>query len=366
MRVILWYPGASVAVADVAAGLHAGLEANGVAVTPYRLDHRIDMAAAALGQAYESQRAAGLAVTEPTKADVYYHANMGVLERALRYDAEWVCMVSGLYQHPDYAVMLRRAGRRVALFCTESPYNVRQELAYAQHVDHVFVNERSMVATYRAVNPNTTYLPCAWHPTVHTQMAHADDTDVPAHDVVFVGTGFIERVRLLEAIAEEDIDLGVYGAWELVEPDSTLMARLPTVNGQPQTSQFIPNARTAALYRRATVGLNLHRTSIEMDIDTAHVSGAESLNPRCYELAACGRFFVTDARAEVRDVFGSDLPTFETPAQAIALIRRALANPSWREDVAATCRERVAGHSWTARAATALEALTRQRAGVAA
>ena len=126
----------------------------------------------------------------------------------------------------------------------------------------------------------------------------------------------------------------------------------------------MPNRLAVALYRRAKVGLNLHRTSVDFTVDTQHVHGAESLNPRCYEMAAVGRFFASDWRPEMDDVFGGDLPTFKTPAEAEALLRRAIAEPDWRADVAGRCAERVKGHSWEHRAATALTAL--HAAGLAA
>jgi spore maturation protein CgeB len=176
---------------------------------------------------------------------------------------------------------------------------------------------------------------------------------------VFVGTGFIERQRLLEKMDWQGVDFGLYGTWGMVQDTSPLVPLL----GEDREG-FVINQLTAALYRKAKVGLNLHRTSVEFLETTAHVTSAESLNPRCYELAACGRFFVTDWRAELDDVFGKVLPTFKTPRKATALVRRALAEPQWRADVAGRCQERVQQHSWQARAAQALEHL--QAAGIAA
>lgn len=347
--IAVWFSGASFSVFDVAAGLSAGLEAHGVPVVPFRLDRHLEPAAAALEKAYEFRIADGTVVKRPEFPDVCYHANMGVLERALRYDCEWVVLVSGLYQHPDFVLMLRRAGRKVAFIATEAPYQIEDELTIARLADHVFTNERSCLDVYRQVNRSVSYLPAAWHPTLHTAAAQPEDEAVSAHDVVFVGTGFIERQRLLEAIDWTGVDFGLYGVWELLAADSPLKRH--------QTVGAIPNARTAALYRRARVGLNLHRTSMDFGAETEHVVGAESLNPRCYELAACGKFFISDDRPEVRDVFGLALPTFKHPSEAQFLIKKALAEPAWREDVAARCQALVQAHSWTARAERVLDVL---------
>jgi spore maturation protein CgeB len=221
----------------------------------------------------------------------------------------------------------------------------------------VFTNERTSAEPLRRVNPHTYYLPHAWHPGVHQVMSEAPG-DVPAHDVVFVGTGFVERLRLLEQMDWTGIDFGLYGVWTLAASRSKVR---PFLRGEET-----PNAKTAALYRAARVGLNLHRTSKGFGLKAAQVAGAESMNPRCYELAACGVFFTTDARAEVGEVFGDALPTFTTAAEAEAIVRRALREPQWRADVAAACRERVTDQTWTARAAMVLDALARYSAAQAA
>ena len=244
--------------------------------------------------------------------------------------------------------MLRRAGLKVCVVLTESPYDLLPERRYVQAADIAFTNERTSVPSLREVQPHTYYLPHAWHPAIHDVLAQAVE-DVPAHDVVFVGTGFIERVRLLQSIDWTDIDFGLYGVWTLAGSRSVLRRHL--------RGQETPQAVTAGLYRKAAVGLNLHRTSKGYAVDAQHVMGAESMNPRCWELAASGLFFTTDHRAEVTETFGDVLPTFSTPAEAESIVRRALREPQWRADVAATCRERVADQTWTARAAMVLDAL---------
>ncbi len=363
---LIWWPGASVSVSDVAAGLAAGLEAHGCMPLAFRLDQHLDVSEFGLKHAFDARRKIDPTTPTPTLADVCYHANRGVLERALRYDVEWVVMVSALYQHPDFAIMLKRAGRKVAFLGTEAPYQTEQELRLISHrmedgspvFDHVFVNERISVGRYREVHPSVSYLGAAAHPTRHTPETNDIDADTPAHDVVFVGTGFPERAAFFEQIDWTGINFGLYGTWELLREDSPLRAFLPKdAEGQPVLQEMVHNRRTAALYRRATVGINLHRTAVDYDTETQHVSQAQSLNPRAFELAACRKFFISDFRSEAVDVFGSDLPIALTPKGAEQLIRRALAEPVWRASVAAACHARVAGQTWRERAGQALQAL---------
>lgn len=357
--VVLWHPGTGVSTSDVSAGLAHGLQAHGVEVIPYATCAHITAAGWLLNKVW---RMGKKSAPRPQSRDILYWANVAILETALRAactkGAEWVIAVSGMYQHPDFVLMLRRAGLKVCVLLTESPYDGEAEARYASLADLVFTNERTSVPALRAVNQHTYYLPHAWHPGVHDVLTQADAKPATAHDVVFVGTGFVERIRLLESIDWSGIDFGCYGIWSLVAPRGRLR---PYLRGGET-----PNERTAALYRAAKVGLNLHRSSKGYSLTTGHVTGAESMSPRCWELAASGLFFTTDHRAEVGEVFGDVLPTFSTATEAEAIVRRALREPQWRADVAAACRERVADQTWTARAAMVLDALARYRAAQAA
>src|SRR4030095_14464235 len=64
----------------------------------------------------------------------------------------------------------------------------------------------------------------------------------------------------------------------------------------------------AGLYRRARIGLNLHRSSKRYGRGAERVAHAESANPRTYELAACGLFQVSDVRLEIYELFGDAVP----------------------------------------------------------
>jgi spore maturation protein CgeB len=349
MKALLWWSGAAWSVSDVASGIDAGLTFNGVEVAHYRTNHRIVASGRWLHSVWRRQnklrKQQGLELlAKPSSSDAIRHASDALVTRAWRLHADWVICVSGLWIDPDALLMLRQMGIKVALVCTESPYETAWEAHLAQVVDHVWTNERTCVPAFQAVCPSVAYLRHAWHPAVHTYGADQVD-DVPAHDVVFVGTGFPERTELLRAVDWTGIDLGLYGYWTGFGSRSPMRAFVK--------SGVIDNRSAAALYRRARVGLNLHRTSAfaQKGQPVRYVTGAESLNPRAYELAACGLFFVSDYRAEVGDVFGTALPTFTTPTEAGSLIRQWLRDEAGRAARAAELRACVAGQDWHARGA---------------
>lgn len=346
MNVLLIEPGASWATADVSAGLRYGLEQHGVNLVRYKLDQRIDRAHRWLYYNWRRTKKSNPAIEKPNTADVFYKAGIEALEMALRHQVDVVLAVSAMFLHPDVIILMKRAGLRVVVAFTESPYDLDKELAVAKLVDGCWTNERSCVPAFQAVNPSSGYLAHAWHPERHQAGLQPQDADVRSHDVVFVGSAFHERVTWLNAIDWTGIDLGLYGSWE------SLGSRHPLrrfVCGA-QTD----NARTASLYRRAKVGLNLYRTSKGWGRQAPAIEHAESLNPRAYELSACGAFHLSTHRAEVREIFGDLVPTCSTPDEASALLRTWLSDDAGRARIAEQLPACVAESSWRTRATTVI------------
>lgn len=347
---LLVHPGASWSTADVYDGLLYGLRHHGVTVEQYRLDTRIEASAKALHALWRQKKKDDPTLVKPNTADIMYHAGIGALEMALRLQVDVVLIVSAMLLHPDVIAMMKRAGLRTTVLFTESPYDHEHEMRIASMVDGCWTNERSVVSAFAAVNRRVGYLPHAWHPLKHFQSGCAIG-ELPSHDVVFVGSGFPERVTWFNSIDWSGIDLGLYGSWKGLGLNKQVQA---CVRGEQ-----VSNELAASLYRRAKVGLNLYRTFSGKGRSVARVTTAESLSPRAYELAACGVFHLSEYRKEVAEVFGETVPTFATPTEAAALIRLWLNDPDGRAYLAAQLPARVAESSWIARAATVLGDLHR-------
>jgi spore maturation protein CgeB len=356
VKLLVVHPGASWSTADVFDGLIYGLKHHGVEVLEYRLDARIGHAHKRTYALYRKAKRVHADVVKPTKADVIYKAGEEAIPMALRHQVDAVLVVSAMFFHPDLMIMLRRANTRLAVMCTESPYDAREELRVAdliskrdfyagQWVDPqsgIWTNERSSVPMFKAVNPRSGYLAHAWHPERHKPGLQPGDDQVPAHDVVFVGTGFPERIEWFNAIDWTGINLGLYGTWDRLSSRSPLKACVRAAQ--------VSNAGAAALYRRAKINLNFFRKSMGWASNAPRITHAESLNPRSYELAACGCFHLSDVRAEVTEKFGELVPTFSTPAEAGDLIRKWLADDAGRQRIASALPACVAEDSWVHRA----------------
>jgi spore maturation protein CgeB len=364
MRLLLVGAGASYSTRDVEIGYLAALRTAGHQVVHYALDGRIAAAGGFLRYSYRQAKKAGAIVAKPTPADTLYLAGQGILERALRFQVDWVLIISGMYVLPDVLVLLRRAGLRMALLFTESPYDDAQQMPLAALADVCFTNERTSVPVLREACRETHYLPHAYDPAKHGRFATDAENEAPTHDVVFIGTGFAERIDTLAAVdwAGLGIDLGLYGTWELLGSRHRLRR---FVRGG-----VVPNAEAMALCKAAKITLNLYRTSRGFGRQAPRIEAAESLNPRALELAASGVFHLSDWRPEVEETFGVGegalVPTFRTPAELEALLARWLSDESGRQEIAARLPACVAGRTYDAMAQQIVMQLTGAAMAVAA
>ena len=337
LRILLVGAGASFSTKDVEDGYRAALSAlAGVDVKYYALEPRLGLARDWLMKLW---RARGKDPEQrPSWPDTVYRASIEAFEMALRYDVDWVFVISGMYFHPDVLEMLHRARLRTCVLLTESPYEDEAQSRLAGLVDIVWTTERTSAQSLGAG-----YLRHAYDPARHRPQLPEDS--VPAHDVVFVGTGFEERIGELAAVDWTGIDLGLYGNWSLLGSRANLREYV--------RSGPVSNDMAANLYRRARIGLNLYRTSQTYDRGVTHVAGAQSLNPRAYELAACGVFQVSDYRAESAEIFGSSVPTF-VPGHLEDVLRAYLLDSPARRYAARHAKDAVAPHTFAARAAQVL------------
>ncbi len=356
LRVLLCHPGADWATADIHDGVLKALQKRGVEVVSYNLSGRIQISAGYMKWLWRHQTRQGKQMPKYTEADVLFEACQHLVVRALYFQVDWVILISGTYIPPKVLEMLQAAHLKVCTILTESPYQEAQEILLSRFSQVVFTNERTAVTTFAPhCDSHCYYWQHALDPDKHHPDCQMGDiegmavVDVPQYDVVFVGTGWEERCELLEAVDWTGINLGLYGSWGLLGSRNKLRRYIQ--------GGVIDNRLTAALYRQSKIGLNFHRTSVTWGRGVEHIQWAESMNPRCYELAANGCFFLTDYRKEVGEVFGDWVPTFTTAKELEEMIRYYLAHGQEREEIAAHLPGLVAEHTYENRVDELLQVL---------
>lgn len=346
MNLLVVHPGASWSTHDVHVGLVEGLKANGVKVSEWRLDGRMTMAHNWLHYLWRKQKKVSkdTAWTKPNQVDVMHHSTTGIVERAIELQITDVLIVTAMFIPLQRIQLMRRAGLRVWLLCTESPYHMDGELEAAAACHGAWTNERAAVGAFQVVQPNTAYLPHAWRVGVH---------DVPTTqpylaDVFFCGSMFPDRVKWFAAIDWSGIDFHLY----------TRPVDVPRSSGLQQFLKggVTPNHEMIKLAQRSKIALNLFRSA---------PVAAESLNPRCYEMAAAGVCLVSDERAEWHEKFPG-APVVSSPAATEALLRELLSQVWRRESIAMQQRAAVQSDTWLIRSRQVIEQIQQWNSTMAA
>ncbi len=160
----------------------------------------------------------------------------------------------------------------------------------------------------------------------------------------FVGAGYFNRRQFFRGLT--DFDFKIWGSeWEL---QSVLG---PCIQNQ---AARVSEEDSVKIFNATRVNLNLHSSPFHAGINPQ----GDYLNPRVFDLAACGAFQLVDWRSQLPDFFAADqeLATFTSLAEAREKISYFLAHDDERRGMAAASRERVLReHTYARRLAAALE-----------
>ncbi|MBS0445361.1 MAG: glycosyltransferase [Proteobacteria bacterium] len=226
----------------------------------------------------------------------------------------------------------RFAHLKKAVWLLDEPYEVDDTARWSGRFDLVFVNDAASLARHRHAHE----LPVAYAPALH----HGDPGAPRRHRVGFIGGANPTRERMLAALAERRLlDYVVGGPWH----DARLNARCRSPN--------IPAEETAALYRETQIVVNVFRDRHHYNRE--RLPGG-AMNPRIVEALACGALVISEPRSDLTRLV-PELPTFETPEQAIALIERFLAHPDERLEVQRACAARLADATYAQRLSTVMD-----------
>jgi spore maturation protein CgeB len=213
---------------------------------------------------------------------------------------------------------------------------------------YVFTIQRDeCLAAFEAAGiANAFYLPCAADPAVHAPCALGDaERREIGSAVSFVGAGYHNRRATFRRLLGLDFRIwgseweGASGLWDTVVQRGG--ARLST-------------ADCVRVFNATDVNLNLHSSTYVDGVDPI----GDFVNPRTFELAACGAFQLVDERRLLPELLvpGVEVATFASAGELRERVEHYLARPEERRAVAAAGRRRVlAEHTYEARMAQMLE-----------
>jgi spore maturation protein CgeB len=187
------------------------------------------------------------------------------------------------------------------------------------------------------------YLPLAAAPEIHRPVPlSAIERRTYGSDVSFVGAGYPNRRLAFRAFA--DMDFRIWGSdWD---GEEILAAYVQRGGARIETEEVVK------IFCATRVNLNLH-SSVRPAVT---VGEGDFVNPRTFEIAACGAFQVVDQRSLLPELFADhELAVVDHVDAMVEATRYFLAHEEERTAMAARARARVlAEHTYTQRMETLL------------
>lgn len=185
-------------------------------------------------------------------------------------------------------------------------------------------------------------------PEVHRPVELGDgERDAYSCDVSFAGAPYLNRVQMFQGLTDYDFKI-----WGPDWPGRELQKRV-----QRPGERFTPEM-FAKIVAGSKINVNLHSSAAHEGIDP----GCDAINPRVFEIAACGGFQLCDPAVGLENFFAyeDELPVYRSLPELRAKIDFYLGRPDLRRAIAATARARaLRDHTYEHRAVEMLELVLR-------
>lgn len=291
------------------------------------------------------------ALNKRENADGFYHLpklNEASFEAYIKQQSPSVILVIGfVYKYLTPAFLLRiKQEYNVKLFLYDTDscnlYSKRREFVFFIEeelpiYDEIFSFSKITTRFFKDTRKlNASFLPFG-----------AKKLALPAHpnqdvDVLFIGSGDLRRVFILETIRSH---VTVYGdRWSRNYP-------------------LMSDELKARVVDRSIWGEQLHQllvsSRIVLNITRSHFYGAETgINLRIFEALAAGAFLLTDYCDELTELFvvGEEIEVFRSSAELVEKVEHYLANPEKRLEIARRGHQKFLElHTWDAKASILID-----------
>ena len=227
---------------------------------------------------------------------------------------------------------IRRRGIITVLWFVEDCRRFDTWEAIARSYDYVFMIQKEpfIDLVEQAGAGRAIYLPSACDPCVHRplELTHEENKRWGSA-LSFVGAGYNNRRHMFARFVGRDFK--IWGSeWPGVRPFDRLVQ---------EGGRRIDVDEYVKIFNAAQINLNLHSSSERDGVDPQ----GDFINPRTFELAACGAFQLVDRRTLLGELFDteSELVTFGDAPELEDKIEYYLAHPQERAAYAARARDKV-------------------------
>jgi spore maturation protein CgeB len=257
-----------------------------------------------------------------------------ILPAAEAHQPDLVLVLNGMHNfpahYPDDIDRLRLSGIKTAVWFADDPYYSDLSIELAPHYEYVFTHELAALSYYQEAGASQVYyLPLAVHEGLFRPMPVSRQY---MSDVCFIGTGFPNRIalfnQLVPYLAHKKVVI-VGALWHHLKQYRLLSNSI--IKG------WMPAEETAKYYNGASIVINCHRSPIDPVYNrNSREMPAYSINPRTYEISACGTLQLTDIRQDLFSLYTpeEDLITYETADELIEKIENYLQDEEERRNIA--------------------------------
>ncbi len=227
---------------------------------------------------------------------------------------------------------LRRRGIITVLWFVEDYLRFTYWRETAQYYDFIFTIQRGdcLEAIRRAGAGEVHYLPTAADPGIHRPLELSpEERQRWGSPASFVGAGYHNRQQIFAGFAEMPVKL-----WGTEWPACRPFDRLVQDGGR----RISPD-EYVKIFNASDVNINLHSSTERDGVDPT----GDFLNPRTFELAACGAFQLCDERSLLAECFepGKEIITFSNARELRDQVNYYMQHKEERDAVAQRARERV-------------------------
>ena len=174
------------------------------------------------------------------------------------------------------------------------------------------------------------WFPTAAEPSTHKPLIlNQELKDFYGSDISFMGAAYPNRVRFFKHFDKKNLKLWGTGWIESELSDYNI----------PLKDQRISIEQSNIIYQATKININLHSSMDEVLFDKHQ----DFVNPRTFEIAACGGFQLVDDRIAVKELFDEDkeIVFFKSMEEAIDKAEFYLKNEALRLKIAGAAREKV-------------------------
>ncbi|MBI5575345.1 MAG: glycosyltransferase [Deltaproteobacteria bacterium] len=259
-------------------------------------------------------------------------ASEAVLARIVQFRPDLVLALAQAPLTETVLARLREQGIATAFWFVEDFRHMEYWRAMASSYNYFFaIQNGAFLGSLREAGAvKAAFLPLAASPDIHRKMElSADEEREFGGDVSFVGAGYYNRRKLFEGLT--DFDFRIWGN----EWDSC-----PALQGFLQRNGArIGTEEIVRIFNAARININLHSSSYHEGVNP----DGDFVNPRTFEIAACGGFQLVDFRSGLPGFFdiGEEIVCFDALEDLRGKIAHYLAHPDEREAVACKGRQRV-------------------------